>query len=270
MIWSVGLRPNAVKVIFSHGHLSSPQSRKIQVLAPRAQALGFETEAIDYRDLRDDPFARVDRLCSRIEALDQPPVLVGSSLGGLVSMAAAERLDVAGLFLMAPALFMEDRVPNLSVRESLCPQDPPCPGRTWLARRDHRLREKSALRRCVQCTPASATGRSWPGRCHRSDRLVAGRLSGRCFKVNRDASLTLSWCSLRRSFARPLTNEHHQHPQPCRVLRFRERGPGRARCPLRGLRYPEGARKAVAQGQYRRAQGLLRLGSLPRVQGCHA
>lgn len=111
-----------MKVVFSHGHLSSPQSHKIQVLVPRAEALGFETEAIDYRDLRDDPFARVDRLCSHIEALDQPPVLVGSSLGGLVSMAAAERHEVAGLFLMAPALFMEDRVPNLSVREAYAPK----------------------------------------------------------------------------------------------------------------------------------------------------
>jgi predicted esterase len=111
-----------VRVIFSHGHLSSPHSRKIQVLAPRAEARGFATDAIDYRDLRDDPFGQVDRLCSHIEAQDQPPVLVGSSLGGLVSMAAAERHEVAGLFLMAPALFMEDRVPHLSVRESYAPR----------------------------------------------------------------------------------------------------------------------------------------------------
>ena len=35
-------------VIFSHGHLSSPASRKIQVLSPIALEMGFEVEAIDY------------------------------------------------------------------------------------------------------------------------------------------------------------------------------------------------------------------------------
>ena len=111
-----------MKVIFSHGHLSSPQSRKIQVLAPLTEALGFETDAIDYSDLQDDPYGRVDRLCAAIEALESPPLLVGSSLGGLVSMAAAERFEVAGLFLMAPALFMEDRVPGGTVREAYAPK----------------------------------------------------------------------------------------------------------------------------------------------------
>lgn len=111
-----------MKVIFSHGHLSSPQSRKIQVLAPLAQRQGFAVAAIDYQDLRDDPHGRVDRLSEAIAAEPVPPVLVGSSLGGLVSMAAAERHDVAGLFMMAPALFMEDRVPGGTVRESYAPR----------------------------------------------------------------------------------------------------------------------------------------------------
>jgi pimeloyl-ACP methyl ester carboxylesterase len=111
-----------MQVIFSHGHLSSPASRKIQVLAPLARQRALGVEAIDYQDLRDDPVGRIERLCDHIDRLDQPPLLVGSSLGGLVSMAAAERHEVAGLFLLAPALFMEDRLPGGVVRESYAPK----------------------------------------------------------------------------------------------------------------------------------------------------
>ncbi|MCC5863914.1 MAG: alpha/beta fold hydrolase [Wenzhouxiangella sp.] len=110
------------RVIFSHGHLSSPESRKIQVLAPLAQARGYAVEAIDYRDLRDDPVGRIDRLAERLASLDEPPVLVGSSMGGIVSMAAAEQHPVDGLFLLAPALYLEDRLPDTRVREAYQPQ----------------------------------------------------------------------------------------------------------------------------------------------------
>jgi len=110
-----------MRVIFSHGHLSSPQSRKIQVLAPVADALGLETLVIDYTDLQDDPHGRVERLRAVIARELEPPVLVGSSLGGLVSLAAAETHPVAGLFLMAPALYMEDRIPGGVIRERYDP-----------------------------------------------------------------------------------------------------------------------------------------------------
>lgn len=111
-------------VLFSHGHLSSPDSLKIQQLAPIAGQAGFQTHALDYRDLRDDPAGRAQRLLEHMQALDQAPVLVGSSLGGWVSMYAAEHLPAAGLFLMAPALFMEDRVPGGVVPETYRPRSP--------------------------------------------------------------------------------------------------------------------------------------------------
>lgn len=112
-------------VIFSHGLDSGPQSNKNEYLRPVAERLGWPTVAVDDRDIHDDPPARVDRLVERINACIEPPVLVGSSLGGYVSVAAAERCRVAGLWLMAPALFMEDRYegadPPLSVREAYSP-----------------------------------------------------------------------------------------------------------------------------------------------------
>lgn len=99
-------------IIFSHGHLSSPESHKIGRLAPLARASGFQPLAIDYRDLRDDPGGRVERLCRELDKLDHPAILVGSSMGGYVSVAAACRVPVAGLFLLAPALYLNERYPE--------------------------------------------------------------------------------------------------------------------------------------------------------------
>lgn len=109
-------------VIFSHGRDASPESRKIQVLRPIAEQAGFTTEAIDYTDLRDEPVARRDRLVARLDELDCPVVLAGSSLGGWVSMAAAEQTPVAGLWLMAPALFMEDQVDGGEIPDAYGPR----------------------------------------------------------------------------------------------------------------------------------------------------
>ena len=109
-------------VIFSHGHLSSPESMKIAELTPVARAAGFDTLAVDYRDLRDEPVARAKRLMEAIGQQPRPPVLVGSSMGGWVAMHAAESMSVAGLFLMAPALFFEDRTPGAIVPDSYSPR----------------------------------------------------------------------------------------------------------------------------------------------------
>ncbi|MEE4303348.1 MAG: alpha/beta fold hydrolase [Wenzhouxiangella sp.] len=109
-------------VIFSHGHVSGPRSMKIVELEPVAREAGFETLAIDYRDLQDDPVARAERLIETVREQADPAILVGSSMGGWVSMHAAETVEVAGLFLMAPALFLEDRVPEGVVPESYTPK----------------------------------------------------------------------------------------------------------------------------------------------------
>ena len=99
-------------LIFSHGHLSSPDSAKIRRLSPLAEAAGWRPRALDYRDLRDDAGGRVERLCEELAALKEPAVLVGSSMGGYVSVAAACRMPVRALFLLAPALYLNDRYPD--------------------------------------------------------------------------------------------------------------------------------------------------------------
>ncbi|MEM9533925.1 MAG: YqiA/YcfP family alpha/beta fold hydrolase [Pseudomonadota bacterium] len=91
-------------MVFSHGLDSSPQAHKIQWLEPRAAAAGWQTLAPDYQD--QDPEQRVATLETAVA--DQAPdrcVLVGSSLGGVVSVFGAQRFPVAGLFVMVPAVF---------------------------------------------------------------------------------------------------------------------------------------------------------------------
>jgi pimeloyl-ACP methyl ester carboxylesterase len=90
-------------VIFSHGKESGPWGIKITRLAQVARKLGFEVVSIDYRGV-DDPLERVRMLLERYPEGDGITVLVGSSMGGSVSLVAAARLRPSGLFLMAPAI----------------------------------------------------------------------------------------------------------------------------------------------------------------------
>ena len=97
-------------VVFSHGKESGPEGSKIQALMELARARGYEATSLDYRDLPNEPEQRVERLVAFLEGLSGPVgpvVLVGSSMGGYVSLVAAGRLAVHGLFLLAPALYLD-------------------------------------------------------------------------------------------------------------------------------------------------------------------
>lgn len=94
-----------VKLIFSHGRESGPWGYKIKRLAPIAGHAGCAVESIDYTDLM-DPDHRVERLVSLLNKQQGAPILVGSSMGGYVSLVASEQVDVRALFLIAPALYM--------------------------------------------------------------------------------------------------------------------------------------------------------------------
>ncbi|MFV0544157.1 MAG: alpha/beta fold hydrolase [Marinicella pacifica] len=102
-------------IIFSHGKESGPDGGKIRALSAIAVDLGCTYESVDYRDLPDEPDKRVQRLVKRISACDDDIILVGSSMGGYVSVSAV--CDVAdnnkslkqrlqGLFLMVPAVYL--------------------------------------------------------------------------------------------------------------------------------------------------------------------
>jgi len=106
-------------VVFSHGKESGPWGRKITAMAARVGELEASVESVDYRGI-DDPAARVEKLVATAAGLRGSVVLVGSSLGGHVSAAAAARVKPRGLFLLAPAFYM----PGF---ESYTPHDVTCP-----------------------------------------------------------------------------------------------------------------------------------------------
>ncbi len=106
-------------VVFSHGKESGPWGKKIIALAETARSEGYTVESIDYRGI-DTVEGRVAKLAEGCKNLQGELVLVGSSLGGFVATAASSFLHARGLFLMAPALYM-DGLPTLRPKVVDCP-----------------------------------------------------------------------------------------------------------------------------------------------------
>ncbi|NNM61759.1 MAG: alpha/beta fold hydrolase [Steroidobacteraceae bacterium] len=106
-------------VVFSHGKESGPAGDKITAMAAVVREAGYAAVSVDYRGM-DDPRLRVERLVEEGRKSLGPLVLVGSSLGGHVSAAAARTLGARGLFLLAPAFYM----PGF---EAHTPREPGCP-----------------------------------------------------------------------------------------------------------------------------------------------
>jgi len=106
-------------VVFAHGKESGPWGSKITAMAEVVRALDLTVESVDYRGL-DDPADRVRKLIGVCAGFKEPVVLVGSSMGGHVSAAAAAHVRPRGLFLLAPAFYMAGY-------EEYTPQDVACP-----------------------------------------------------------------------------------------------------------------------------------------------
>jgi predicted esterase len=92
-------------VVFSHGTEGTPFGTKIRALYEIAESEGYEVAAVDYRGVADAD-ERVQMLHEFCRDFSSHLVLVGSSMGGYVSLAAAPTLHAKGVFLMAPALYM--------------------------------------------------------------------------------------------------------------------------------------------------------------------
>ena len=93
-------------VIFSHGQESGPWGTKIRAMADEVKSLGCTADSIDYQGIA-DPTERVNKLIAECSDVDDQLILVGSSMGGHVATAAAARLNAAGLFVLAPAYYVE-------------------------------------------------------------------------------------------------------------------------------------------------------------------
>jgi len=94
-----------MKLYFSHGMESGPWGFKITRLSKLAQAQSCDVESIDYRDSM-DPDQRVEKLLAHLREETQDFILVGSSMGGYVSLVASASVQTRALFLIAPALYI--------------------------------------------------------------------------------------------------------------------------------------------------------------------
>jgi predicted esterase len=94
-----------VLVCFSHGKESGPWGTKISAMAGVVRDRGHVAESVDYQGVP-DPVERVAMLVAHCRDRSGPIVLAGSSMGGHVAAAASAQLEVAGLFLLAPAFYM--------------------------------------------------------------------------------------------------------------------------------------------------------------------
>ena len=93
-------------VVFSHGQESGPWGTKINVMAETVRDMGCDADSVDYQGIG-DPSERVTKLIEYCKPLTSPLVLVGSSMGGHVATAAADSVSAIGLFVLAPAYYMD-------------------------------------------------------------------------------------------------------------------------------------------------------------------
>ena len=112
------------QIILSHGSDSAPDATKVSTLAALAETLGWRTQRPDYRADDARGYAgsvapRIARLRATVEALDTPPLLVGSSMGAFVSGLVSLDVPVAGLLLLATPSTIPGQVRPFDLRRGV-------------------------------------------------------------------------------------------------------------------------------------------------------
>ena len=130
-------------VYFSHGQESGPWGTKIEAMAEGVRALGCRAESVDYRGIA-DPTERVDKLIAECQSVEEPLILVGSSMGGHVATAAAAPLNAIGLFVLAPAYYIAEY-------EHLTPPAPDIPISIIHGWRDDVVPPENSIRFASEC-----------------------------------------------------------------------------------------------------------------------
>ena len=96
----------ALHIVFSHGQESGPWGTKIKIMASLASSLSCDVSSIDYQGIK-EPQDRIAKLVKECSGISEPICLVGSSMGGFVATAAAYDVKAIGLFVLAPAYFIQ-------------------------------------------------------------------------------------------------------------------------------------------------------------------
>lgn len=102
------------QLILSHGRESGPNASKITRLDALASLRGYTCQRPDY-GVQALATERIEKLLS-LCANPSRRVLAGSSMGAYISAMASLKVEVAGLFLLAPPIFFRGTEPPMRMR----------------------------------------------------------------------------------------------------------------------------------------------------------
>ncbi|MDA8693288.1 hypothetical protein N9L92_04430 [Saprospiraceae bacterium] len=95
-----------IEVIFSHGKEGSPYGSKSKIIEEVTNNFNMRFTTVDYTECK-DVNERVAKLNKIVSNNQNDLILVGSSMGGYVSAVCSNKYKTSGLFLIAPALYLE-------------------------------------------------------------------------------------------------------------------------------------------------------------------
>ena len=100
------MKASETTVVIFPGGSGNANTPKLSLLSEIARRKGFKTEAIDSSQIP-NPEDRIQLFLGSSLSKSRQLVLAGSSMGGYVATVVADALDVDGLFLLAPVLYLE-------------------------------------------------------------------------------------------------------------------------------------------------------------------